>query len=172
MLKGTKIGVNSAYVYLMYLVLMPLFCLTHWRRVTHYTSVKSGIIGTDNHLNQCCLIVNFTLRNKLEWNFNQNSSIFIQENTFENVVCEMAAILSRGRLVNETISSDMCCIHITMPMFYSIANSTAYLMHNWDGMEFTMIHGYIFACSLLACVSLGVYWLSNGMITWNCRVLF
>ena len=114
-LKGTKIGVNSAHVYLMYLVLMPLFCLTHWRRVTHYTSVKSGIIGTDNHLNQCCLIVNFTLRNKLEWNFNQNSSIFIQENTFENVVCEMAAILSRGRLVNETISSDMCCIHITMP---------------------------------------------------------
>ena len=27
-------------------------------------------------------------------NFNPNSNIFIQENAFENVVCEMAAILS------------------------------------------------------------------------------
>ena len=33
---------------------------------------------------------------KLQWNLNQNSSIFIQENAFENVICKMAAILSRG----------------------------------------------------------------------------
>ena len=31
------------------------------------------------------LIVNWTLRNKFQWNFNQNSNIFIQENVFENV---------------------------------------------------------------------------------------
>ena len=36
----------------------------------------------------------------LQWKFNQNSTIFIQENAFENVVCKMAAILSRGRWVN------------------------------------------------------------------------
>ena len=30
--------------------------------------------------------------NKLQWNFNQNSSIFIHENAFQSVVCEMAAI--------------------------------------------------------------------------------
>ena len=30
--------------------------------------------------------------NKLQWNFNRNSNIFIQENAFENVVCEMASI--------------------------------------------------------------------------------
>ena len=35
------------------------------------------------------------LRNKFQWNFNQFSSIFIQENTLENVVCEMASILSQ-----------------------------------------------------------------------------
>ena len=41
----------------------------------------------------------WTLRNKLQWNFNQYSNIFIQENAFENVVCEMASILSRLQCV-------------------------------------------------------------------------
>ena len=33
-------------------------------------------------------------RNKPQWNLNQNSYIFIQENAIENVVWKMAAILS------------------------------------------------------------------------------
>ena len=44
-------------------------------------------------------IVNFSLRNKIHWNFNRSSSIFIQENVFKNVVCEMAAILFRPQCV-------------------------------------------------------------------------
>ena len=44
--------------------------------------------------------VNWTIRNKLQWNFNGNSNIFIQENALENVVCEMASILSRPQCVN------------------------------------------------------------------------
>ena len=35
------------------------------------------------------------------WNLKQNSYIFIQENAFENVVCEMAAILSRPQCVKD-----------------------------------------------------------------------
>ena len=31
--------------------------------------------------------------NKLQWVSNQNTTFFIQENAFENVVCEMAAVL-------------------------------------------------------------------------------
>ena len=58
--------------------------LVAWPTPTHY-------------LDQCWDIVNWTLRNKLQWNLNRNSHIFIQENAFENVVCEMAAILSRPR---------------------------------------------------------------------------
>ena len=42
----------------------------------------------------------WTLRNKLQWKFNRNSNIFIQENALENVVCEMASILSRPQCVN------------------------------------------------------------------------
>ena len=32
--------------------------------------------------------------------FNQSGNIFIQENAFENVVCETAAILSQPQCVN------------------------------------------------------------------------
>ena len=39
------------------------------------------------------------LRNKLKWNFNQNTKLFIHKNVSENIVCEMAAILSRRRWV-------------------------------------------------------------------------
>ena len=42
------------------------------------------------------------LKNKLPWNFKPNSNIFVQENTFEYVVCENVAILSRSQCVNWT----------------------------------------------------------------------
>ena len=45
--------------------------------------------------------------NKLQWNFNRNTKIFIQENACENIVCEMAAILPRGdKLINTPIQLD------------------------------------------------------------------
>ena len=81
--------------------------LTHWGRVTHICVGKLTIIGSDNgwsapshYLNQCWNIVNSNLRNKLQWNPRQNSFIFIQENAFENVVCNRASIQSRSQWVN------------------------------------------------------------------------
>ena len=53
----------------------------------------------NHYLNQCWNIVSWTFGNKLQWNLNQNSYIFIQENAFENVVWKMAAILSRLQCV-------------------------------------------------------------------------
>ena len=47
-------------------------------------------------------MVNWTPRNKLQWNFNRSSYIFIQENAFENVVWKMAAILLRPQCVEWT----------------------------------------------------------------------
>ena len=62
-----------------------------------------------HYLNQCwCGIVNWTPRNKLQWNRNRNSYIFIQENAFQIVVWKMAAILSRPQCVNL-----QCCLHLT-----------------------------------------------------------
>ena len=66
-------------------------------------------IGPDNALspirrqaiiwNQCWIIVNWTLRNKLQWNFNRHIKLFTHENAFENIVCEMAPFCPVGRWV-------------------------------------------------------------------------
>ena len=53
-----------------------------------------------HYLNQFWLIVNWTLRNKLPWNSNQNTKVFIHKNAFECVVCEKAAILYNGIWLN------------------------------------------------------------------------
>ena len=69
-------------------------------------------IGSDNGLSPIWLVVrqatkdakhylwNNAVRNKLQWNFNRNTKLFIHENASENIVCKIAVILSRGRWVN------------------------------------------------------------------------
>ena len=59
------------------------------------------------------------LGNKLQWNFNRNSYIFITENPFQYVICKMATILSRPQCVNKS--------------FYNVAHATrcAKLWYNW-----------------------------------------
>ena len=58
------------------------------------------LTAPSHYLSQYWLNVNWTLRNKLHWYFKRHSIIFIEENTFENVVCDFPAKLSRGRWVN------------------------------------------------------------------------
>ena len=59
------------------------------------------------------------LRNKLQWNLNLNSNIFIQENAFESNVCEMTAILSRpqsfmtGHLLTSYMDTDSLYVSVT-----------------------------------------------------------
>ena len=50
------------------------------------------------YLNQCWNIANTKLMNKLQWGLKRNSYIFIQENAFENVVCEMQNFVSAAML--------------------------------------------------------------------------
>ena len=76
------------------------------------------------YLNQCWNIVNWSLRNELQWNLNQNSNIFIEENPFENVVCEMASICFRFNvLIRQTpviyVTNPLSCI--TIAIFQLIA---------------------------------------------------
>ena len=52
-----------------------------------------------HYLNQCWDIVNWILRNKLQWNINRNSNIFIQENESECVFCKIAFTLPRPQCV-------------------------------------------------------------------------
>ena len=62
-----------------------------------------------HYLNQRWNIVNFTIRNKIQWNINRNSYTLIHENAFDYVVCKTVAILSRPQCVKkitETSSPD------------------------------------------------------------------
>ena len=72
---------------------MPHICVgesgQHWFRWWLVTCSAPS-----HYLNQYWAIVNWTLRNKLQWNFHQNTYLFIDENASENIVCETAAILS------------------------------------------------------------------------------
>ena len=45
----------------------------------------------------CCRLALTGLRNKLQWNFDQKTIFFIHVNVSENIVSEMAGILSRRR---------------------------------------------------------------------------
>ena len=53
-------------------------------------------------------------RNKLRWNFNWNSNIFIEENAFETVVWKMAAILSRSQCVKRFMRQHNTVAYIWM----------------------------------------------------------
>ena len=53
-----------------------------------------------HYVTQCWVIVNCTIRNKLQWNFDQNTKYFIHRNAPEYIFCEMATILSRETWVN------------------------------------------------------------------------
>ena len=74
----------------------------YMRRWTNHHCFRKWLVAwtaPSHFLNQCWNIVNWTLWNKFQWIFNRNSNIFIYENEFESVVCEMAAILSRPQCV-------------------------------------------------------------------------
>ena len=82
-----------------------------------------------HYLNQCKSIVNCTLRNKSQLNLNRNSNLFIQEYTFENVVCEMASILSRPQFVIfdiANICSSVLAVKIDINLIIQ-----AYIWHLW-----------------------------------------
>ena len=49
-----------------------------------------------HYLSQCYVIVNWTLRNKHQRNFDQNTKFDIHQTATKFIVCEMSVILSRG----------------------------------------------------------------------------
>ena len=137
-------------------------CLTHWGRATHICVNKLTIIGSDNglslcsvpshYLNQCCNIINSTHGNKLQWNLNGKSYIFIKENAFQIAVCEMAAILSRSLCIKSpsillTIGREDCSLLL---LRYSIPKMQNYRQDSWrlceTGFFFRLFCFVLFFC--------------------------
>ena len=77
--KGTYSGIS-----LVVHVVVILFPAEYKQWRTEYMSNITTTINIDDYyLNQCCNIVDWILGNKLKWNFNQNTTIFIYEDAFE-----------------------------------------------------------------------------------------
>ena len=79
------------------------YALTHWGRVTHVCVCELTTIAwtaPSYYPNQCRAIVNRAHRNKLRWNFNRNSNIFIQEKSISKCRLGNGGHLSRPPCVN------------------------------------------------------------------------
>ena len=120
--------------------------LTHWGRGTHVCVSKLSIVGSDNGLspgrrqaiiwtNAGILLIG-PLGNKLQWNLNRNSNIFIQENACENVVCEMASILSRPQCVScSVVWFGICQDRVNFPicpLFFVLWQHDAWWRHQME----------------------------------------
>ena len=99
--------------YMFHLPLVPHICVResgqHWFR-----RWLVGCSAPSHYPNQCGFIVNWTLKNQLQWNFNQNTKIFIHENASVNFVCEKTAVLSRVRLVKFSVLYSISCYDFTV----------------------------------------------------------
>ena len=82
-----------------HLPLAPHICVRelgqHWFRKWLVTCSAPS-----HYLDQWWLVVNLTHRKKIQWNLNQNIQFLIHANIFENALCKMAAILSKGKWVS------------------------------------------------------------------------
>ena len=83
-----------------------------------------------HYLNRCWLNVNWAFRDKLKWNSNGNTKLFIHNNAFENVFAKMAAVSSSVWWVNKwyDVSDDhyqyrfcfLCRILLSSPIHHMI----------------------------------------------------
>ena len=67
--------------------------LTDWGRVTHIWPAPS------HYLNQCWYNVNWTHRNKFQWNHDRNSYIFIQKSAFQMPSGKWWPLVSASKMV-------------------------------------------------------------------------
>ena len=78
--------------------------LTHLLLVLRPWSSLVQVMSSEpsHYLDQCCLIVKWTLENKLQWNSIQNTKHFVHTNAFENVIFEMPVVFfTRERWVRK-----------------------------------------------------------------------
>ena len=83
----------------------------------------------NHYLNQCQSVDNWTIGNKFQWHFNENSDIFIQENVYENI-CKMGTIFFRAHWVIAMMT--MCLGGLQLSTILSIIKTWPY-KYSYDG---------------------------------------
>ena len=69
-------------------------------------------------IHQCCLI-NWTLRNTIKLNLNQDTTIFAPESAFENVIYKMVVISSRPQSIDITADFYLHIVYISRSLMNS-----------------------------------------------------
>ena len=87
--------------YLVSTVVTGGLVLKHQGSSSHCADYAPMLVGPKPLSEPMLQYFDWTNRNKHQWNIHWNSYIFIQETTFENVFCKMAAILSQPQCVRK-----------------------------------------------------------------------
>ena len=94
-----------------------------------------------HYLNQCWVDINWSIGNEFQLNFIRNSTKFFQENSYENVVWKMSAILSLSQCVNGIWGHSNCNpteFRVFMVIFLIYSNftwrTTGKYVVNWFGI--------------------------------------
>ena len=100
-------------------------------------------------MNQCWVTINWILRNRLQWNFNQNTKLFVHENESEKIVCKMVAILSRGRWVkNKANLRDLiAATGLVISNWIQIVNFSTRVTVKFDGWPRKTIGHFVYTTS-------------------------
>ena len=108
--------------------------------------------------------VNWTPGNKLQGNSNQNTKLFVHENAFETILCEMATILFRERWDKLIVSFPITYILITS-IIQEVASVTisVIIQHHTNIFRIRVLVGY-FDLVVLSWVWEGAYDLWAGQI--------
>ena len=90
--------------WLFYFPLVPYICVGELPGSALIRVMVSRLFVPSHYLNQCWLIINWTIGNKIQWNCNWNSNTFIEDHSrFENVVCNF-------HIINGILYSYLICI--------------------------------------------------------------
>ena len=96
------------------------------------------------YLNQWWNIVNWTFRNKFQWNFSPKALIFVQENVFENAVWKTAAILSWPQCVLNTLRLMWhLCNYVNNILMDQCKTAVTPVLMQWSHCNLALSHWYV-----------------------------
>ena len=104
--------------------------MTSWyRNAFRITGPLWGESIDHYHLNQCWLIIKYTIWNKLQWSLNQNTIIFTQENEFGNAVCGIVHHFDRAQMSHQNSFNVIHWLYSTWLTLTFRSNSTTQAAH-------------------------------------------
>ena len=120
--------------------LLPVKCFSNkYEPMRRKNNIKKKkMICTDDDMLSIGPLIhcNWTLRNKVQWNFNENASVLFQAKAVENAVCKMGTRLEKVK------ENNLICSILDISMTQCKTAVTPLLMH-WSYCSLALSHWYI-----------------------------